>query len=554
MSNVDFDFWVFIAGLGIFLFGMYHLENGLKGLAGNSLKKVLQRFTNRSWKGILTGAVVTAVLQSSSLVNLLVVAFLGGGIITLQNSLGVVFGANLGTTATAWLVATLGFKVDIADFSLPFLAIGTLSYLLMDSRPVLKHLGGFLIGFGLLFLGLDYMKIAVAGIAEQIDLSRYAGLGLWVFLLIGIIVTALIQSSSAMIVIVLSALNAELVDIYQAVAMVIGANIGTSSTLILASLKGSADKKRLALANVVFNLTAGAVTFLLLRQLVHATIYYLDIREPLMELVLLNTAINLIGILLFFPFLKPLGRFMRNRFKKSEPKGECIYIRNVTPQVADVAIKALDKELTHIFVLTQDFILSGLKVQEKDSRKSTSFWRGIIALKTDMLDKYQKLKKMEDEVTDFYTQIQEHILSEAEADLVALYMLKLRSLIYAAKNIKDVLQNIRTIDESDDQVAREVLSRLQAFASKKLQELADYASNGEDILHAEAWNKDLEQFYNETLNYFYKNIHTNQQKSVPASTMTNVIKKVVASVEELSLSVANKEIEAQTMRVVSPIR
>lgn len=202
MNIADFDLWMFIAGLGIFLFGMFHLENGLKGLAGNSFKKLLQRFTNKRWKGILTGSFVTAILQSSSLVTLLVLAFLGSGMITLQNSLGVVFGANLGTTVTAWIVATVGFKLNIADLSYPFLAIGSLSYLLLDKRPVLKNWGSFLIGFGLLFLGLDFMKTSIENVAQQVDLSLYADLGLWIFPLIGLIITVLIQSSSAMIVIV----------------------------------------------------------------------------------------------------------------------------------------------------------------------------------------------------------------------------------------------------------------------------------------------------------------------------------------------------------------
>jgi phosphate:Na+ symporter len=314
LKTVDLDIWLFIAGLGVFLFGMFHLENGLKGLAGNSFKKLLYRFTNRSWKGILTGFFVTAILQSSSLVTLLVLAFLGAGMISLQNSLSVVFGANLGTTVTAWIVAAIGFKLDIADFSFPFLAIGTLSYLLLDKRPVFKNWGSFLIGFGLLFLGLGFMKTSIENVAEQVDLSLYANLGLWVFLLIGIFITVLIQSSSAMIVIVLSALNADLLTIHQSVAMIIGANIGTTSTLIIASVKGTADKKRLAAANVIFNLVAGTLCFFLLNNLVYFTIHWLHIEEPLMELVFLNTIINLMGIVIFLPFIPNLARLMNNQF------------------------------------------------------------------------------------------------------------------------------------------------------------------------------------------------------------------------------------------------
>ncbi|MDP3452285.1 MAG: Na/Pi symporter, partial [Bacteroidales bacterium] len=435
MKTVDFDLWMFIAGLGIFLFGMFHLENGLKGLAGNSFKKLLQRFTDKRWKGILTGSFVTAILQSSSLVTLLVLAFLGGGMISLQNSLGVVFGANLGTTVTAWIVATVGFKLNISDLSYPFLAIGSLSYLLLDSRPVLKNWGSFLIGFGLLFLGLDFMKTSIENVAGQVDLGLYANLGLWIFLLIGIIITVLIQSSSAMIVIVLSALNADLITIHQSVAMIIGANIGTTSTLIIASMNGTADKKRLAASNVIFNLVAGTVCFLLLNQLVYFTIHFLRIEEPLMELVFLNTIINLIGIVIFFPFIPALSRFMNKQFIKSEPSGKSLYIKNVDPEVSDVALLALDNEISRVYSLVEEFILDCLLVR-KDNRNKPSGLKNIFRAERNLLETYNQLKSIEDEITDYYIQIQKFNLSESEADLTANYLIRLRSMVIAAKNIK----------------------------------------------------------------------------------------------------------------------
>src|SRR3989339_1415362 len=134
MQKIPFDFWMFLAGLGVFLFGMRHLEDGIKGLAGKSFQNFIKRFTSKSWKGILTGTFVTAVLQSSSMVTLLVLAFLGAGILGLKSALGIVLGANLGTTITAWIVAALGFKMNIADFSYPFLAVGILSYLFLKSK------------------------------------------------------------------------------------------------------------------------------------------------------------------------------------------------------------------------------------------------------------------------------------------------------------------------------------------------------------------------------------------------------------------------------------
>jgi len=534
---MDFDFWLFLAGLGIFLFGMYHLENGLKGLAGKSFKQLLQRFTNKSWKGILTGTFVTAVLQSSSLVNLLVLAFLGGGILSLHHSLGVVLGANLGTTFTAWIVATLGFKLNVSELSFPLLAMGVFSYLLFDKRPFLKNLGAFLMGFGLLFLGLDYMKIAIEAVAAHIDLSQYANLGLWVFLLIGLVVTGLIQSSSAMIVIVLSALNAGIIDLHQSVALIIGSGIGTTSTLILGSLNGSADKKRLSLANIIFKTVAGLITFIFIDQLIFLTINYFRISEPLMELVFLNTLINVIGIVIFYPVLTPFTNLMNKCFLKSEPKGECRYIRNAIPDVPDVAIKALDKELEYVFDLTNDFILSCLRLKNSDMPKS-SFLGNIVKIEINPLEKYNRLKRIEDEITEFSMLIQEHNLSEEEAGRLSSYMLTIRAMITAAKNIKDVFLNIRQIDESEDIATREILKQLQEFALTKIDALRKFELDKENVIPVSEWQNEFDLFYNKAIENLYISVKTKAKREVPISTFSNAIKKTVSALEDLTLAVS----------------
>jgi len=538
MKSIDFDFWLFIAGLGVFLFGMYHLENGLKGLAGKSFKRLLQRFTNRSWKGIITGTFVTAILQSSSLVTLLALAFLGSGILNLYHSLGIVLGANLGTTVTAWVVATLGFKLNVSELSYPLLAMGVFSYLLFDKRPFLKNLGAFLMGFGLLFLGLDYMKLAIEEVAAHIDLTQYANLGLWVFLLIGLVVTALIQSSSAMIVIVLSALNAGIIDLHQSVALVIGSSIGTTSTLILGSLKGSADKKRLSLANIIFKTVAGLITFLFIDQLIFLTVTYFNIREPLLELVFLNTLINIIGIVIFYPFLFPFTKLLNKLFKKSEPKGECKHIRNAIPDVPDVALKALENELNYIFDLTQEYILSCLRIKNGSKQKS-SFLGNIVKVEINPFEKYNRLKLIEDEIVEFYMLIQEQNLTEEEANMLTSYMIKTRALITAAKNIKDVVVNIRQMDESEDEATHEILKQLQEFTSRKIAELKKYESEQEAVIPLTEWHNEFELFYNITIENLYKSIKTNVKRDVPASTITNAIKKTVSALEELTLAVSN---------------
>jgi len=536
MKEVAFDYWMFLAGLGIFLFGMYHLEDGVKGLAGKSFKNLLHRFTNKTWQGIITGTVVTGILQSSSMVMLLVLAFLGGGMISLRNSLGVVLGANLGTTFTAWIVATLGFKMNIADFSFPFLAIGIVSYLFLKSRPFLKNLGGFLVGFGLLFLGLDFMKVSVENIAGEIDLAIFANYGLWAFLLLSLVITGLIQSSSAMIVIILSALNAGLVDIYQSVAMVIGANIGTTATLVIGSLGGTADKKRLSLANVIFNLFAGILVFFFIHELVYAAYYVFKVEDPLMELVLLNTLLNLIGIVLIYPFLGPFERFLRHRFLHAEPAGETLYIKNISPDVSDVALNALDKELKRVYLYTREFILDCLRIGTNDNHKDSG-WKMIFRRDSDLRKRYDKIKRLEDELTSYYAQLQEQNLNITEAEQLTASMMGLRSIVYGAKDMKDVMHNIQFMMENEDPLGIEILKRLQEFVRHRLEEVNSSLEVENQPVRIPNWLQQNETFYNETINYLYKNIKSRNMEGVPISTITNVVKQTVSSMDNVSSSI-----------------
>lgn len=548
MQDIPFDFWMFLAGLGIFLFGMRHLEEGIKGLAGKSFQNFIKRFTNRSWKGILTGTFVTGILQSSSMVTLLVLAFLGAGMLTLKNALGVVLGANLGTTITAWIVAALGFKMNIADFSFPFLALGILSYLFLESRPVLKNIGVFLIGFGLLFLGLDFMKAALDAVADQIDMSFFAQYGLWAFLLLGLIVTALVQSSSAMIVIILSALNAGLIDVYQSFAMIIGANMGTTSTLLLGSIGGTADKKRLAVANVIFNSTAGIIIFLFLKQVVDGVYTFFKMTDPLMELVLLNTLLNLAGILLFLPFLGPFQKYLKRQFKSAEPSGETLYIKNSTTEFPDVALKAIKDELGLVYIHVQDFIYQSYALGTLAPKSSG--WKSIFQTAVNLNDKYDKIKRIEDELTSFYSQLQEQNLNTNEAEELTSSMLSLRSLVYGAKDIKDVIHNIKYMTESEDPLALEVLKRLQIFVKNHSEEMIKMVhKQKENIKGIKQIVDKNELFYEEMIAFLYGNIKNHSKKGVPISTMTNVIKQTVSSMNNLYTALQIKEIKFKEVEI-----
>ncbi|WP_377068662.1 Na/Pi cotransporter family protein [Negadavirga shengliensis] len=532
MMEESFDFWKFLAGIGIFLWGMNQLEFALRELAGKSFKDLLQRFTDTGWKGILVGTLITAILQSSSLVTLMVLAFLGGGMISLRNSLGVVLGANLGTTFTAWIVATLGFKISVADFAFPFLALGTLTYLFMSSRPFLKNSGIFLVGFGLLFLGLDFMKTAIENIAEQIDLRDYTGYGLWVFLLVGIVVTALIQSSSAMIVIVLSALNADVIEMNHALALTIGANIGTTFTLVIGAIGGTADKKRLSLANLIFKSVAGVSTFFLIDEMISLAAGVFQIADPLMELVLLNTLINVFGILIFYPFLGNMEKWLRKQFGSSEPKGVSVFIKHVSTEMPSVAILSFEKEIALVLDRTMKFIKK-LMTKSFGPKKDASVWKRIIYQPKDLMSEYAMLKYLEDELTEYGIHVQEENLRAEEAESLMLMMRALRSMVYGAKEFKDIIHNIKEMEASEDPLVSELLQNLKETVIACLSQLKTYHEGDryEDNLLVE--EKPSVRFgYFEIIHSLYQKLKFHKP-DVPISTLTNVIRQVFSGLDHM---------------------
>jgi len=246
----EINIWQFLAGLGVFLLGMSLIEEALETLAGRTFKKFLRRHTQHPIKAIGSGILVTVILQSSSVVSLMVLAFVGAGVIELKNAIGVIIGANLGTTFTGWVVAYFGFSLDIENAIMPMLAIGGLSVAFLTNKKWYQHLGKLLIGLGFLLMGLLYMKEGMELFAQQIDLSILKESSPYWMFLVGFVLTAIIQSSSASMVITLSALSAGIVTLPAAAAMVIGSDLGTTVTTIIGGIKGTKAKKRVALSQV----------------------------------------------------------------------------------------------------------------------------------------------------------------------------------------------------------------------------------------------------------------------------------------------------------------
>ncbi|MGF1670021.1 MAG: Na/Pi cotransporter family protein, partial [Balneolaceae bacterium] len=255
----EFELWTFLAGLGIFLFGMHMMEESIRLLSGGAFKSLIRRFTGTRPRAIFSGMTSTAILQSSSAVSLMVLAFVGAGIMSLTQAIAVMMGAKIGTTATAWIVAVFGFKMDIDAFSLPLIGIGGLGMIALARSPKYVNISKFLVAFGFLFMGLDYMKNSVDQISNMIDPAMFEGYGIVVFALVGMVLTAIMQSSSATIAIVLTMLFSGIISFASGAAMVIGANVGTTVTVLLGSIGALVSKKQAAVSLLVFTTTTAVL-------------------------------------------------------------------------------------------------------------------------------------------------------------------------------------------------------------------------------------------------------------------------------------------------------
>lgn len=304
-----------LGGLGLFLIGMSIMTGGLKDLAGDTLRDWLARFTRSPLTGATIGAFGTAVLQSSSATTVMAVGFAGAGLLTFPQALGVIFGANLGTTVTGWLIALLGFKLSLSAIVMPLIFAGAILRL-FGGRKV-AAIGFALAGFGLIFAGITMLQTAMEGAGDFVTPQTFPSdtvLGRVLLVGIGIVITLVTQSSSAGVATAITAVHVGTISFSQAAAMVIGMDVGTTFTAALATVGGNVGAKRTGAAHVVYNLMTGVGAFLLLPWFV---IGWEKLRsdtvasDPELALVLFHTLFNGLGVLIVLPFTNQFARFIQ---------------------------------------------------------------------------------------------------------------------------------------------------------------------------------------------------------------------------------------------------
>ncbi|HLP50052.1 MAG TPA: Na/Pi symporter [Chitinophagales bacterium] len=442
-----------LAGIGMFLFAMYLLEESLKNLSGRKFKLFLQRITKNRFSAVAGGAVVTAVLQSSSMVSLMVLAFVGAGVFSLENALSVILGANLGTTLTGWLVATLGFKVSIEVAAYPAVFAGGVLLIVLGNRKSVKYLSYFLIGFGLVFIGLSFMKTAMESQVKEFDFARYANMSLAVFLLIGFIVTTLVQSSSVTMALTLSALHAGAIGFPAGAAIVLGSETGTTIKILVSAVGGNVSKKRVALGTFLFNLSLTAVAFALLKPILHTITGILNISDPLIGLVTFSTFTNILTIVIFLPILTPFAKFLE-RFFKSTDATVAAFIGHANVAEPETALDLFRRETEYFMhnAMLFNLELFGIDTrmqQEISVFKDINVKRKFFSKPAE--EKYVFLKELQGELQVFYLELRAR-LQDAQGPQLNQYISSVRSTMYAVKCIKDIGSNISNLSNSSKDI------------------------------------------------------------------------------------------------------
>jgi phosphate:Na+ symporter len=478
------DFKEIAAGVAIFLFGMLSLEEGFKSFTGGILERILKKTTDKLWKSIGFGVVSTTLMQSSSLVSVITISFLSAGLIGLSEGIGIVFGANLGTTTGAWLIAGFGLKVKISAYAMPMLVFGVI--LIFQNSKALKGVGYILAGLGFLFLGISHMKDGFEAFKDTINLAEYAVSGypgLFLFTAMGIFATVVMQSSHATLVLILTALAAGQITYENGLALAIGANVGTTITAIIGSLSANVQGKRLAGAHLIFNMTTGLIAIVFIHQFVIAVDYLSSAvgiahDDYTLKLAVFHTIFNLVGILVMIPFIGKLDyyltRFMRDKVTKvSQPK----YLYNASIDFPDTAVKSIRDETIHIYQNSLEIIVHALNFTMNNLRSDENL--ETVAKKQKKIQPFNVDKAYNSNVKSIYSEV---IMFIARANFTwreeqsgSLHWLRdaNQNLAKSIKAVKHLQKNLDKYILSDNEFIRQEYNQMRIDIMDLLRKLED---------------------------------------------------------------------------------
>ncbi|MCB0382491.1 MAG: Na/Pi cotransporter family protein [Psychroserpens sp.] len=450
------NFKTIAAGIAILLFGMMMLEEGFKVFTKGPLQSLLKKATNKLYKSISAGALVTGLIQSSSLVTVITISFISAGLISLSGGIGLIFGANIGTTATAWLVAGFGLKINISALAMPMLVFGIIFS--VQKKVSLKGLGNVLAGLGFFFLGIHFMKEGFDVFKDHIDLTQYAisGFkGVLVYTALGIIITTILQSSSATLALILTALAAGQIEYENALALAIGANVGTTITAVLGSLGSNIAGKRLAGAHFIFNVFTGVVALVFiypLAQLVNtlSELAHIAATDYTLKLAMFHSIFNITGVIIMIPLIKTLERSLLKFFKdhKNKDIDEPKYLNEAVLKFPGSLISALMNESKYLYKnAVFEIVAHALNIHREDI-KSDEKVKNIIKkstknLQTDVENLYYKKVK-----TIYGTIIRYAITAQNDLKLNKKEIIAISDIKIANRKMVEIIKDARELNKN----------------------------------------------------------------------------------------------------------
>ncbi len=500
--------------LGMFLYGMSLMSTGLQKAAGTGLRKLLASITSNPFKGVLTGLGVTAAIQSSSATTVMVVGFVNAGLLTLTQAIGVIMGANIGTTMTAWIIAVFGFKADISALAVPLMALGFIFS--VSKKDKLRNISELIIGFSLLFLGLSLMKSSVPDLRQTPEvlefITSWSGHGfasVLLFLALGTVLTLILQSSSATVALTLIMLNMGWIQFDMAAAMVLGENIGTTITANIAAAVGSVNAKRAALAHTVFNLFGVVWALAIFHPFINFVQWLVSLMgvdeatATIYGISMLHTTFNLLNTLLLVWFTKPIARLVTVLVKDKAPQedaseGGIRYLDYGLVSTPELAIAESSKEIVHFSKVMKNGLeyLAGA-INSADKEEKFKAYR-------DKLVRYEEISdKIEYEIVKFLNDLcKNHLSNESKALVRSQIRIsgELESLGDSGESISRSLMHMRAYGRklSPEHMAK--LSQMVGLLSQAYEDMIWNLENADklkDISNAELDEKAINQFRNE---------------------------------------------------------
>lgn len=513
-----FSILTLLGSLGLFLYGMTLMSEALQKVAGDKLRNILAAMTSNSLSRILTGLFITAVIQSSSATTVMVVSFVNAGLLSLVQSIGVIMGANIGTTFTAWLISLLGFKADIAILAIPLIGFG-FAFMMCKAKKK-KSIGELIIGFALLFLGLSFLKDSVPDLQNSPEvlefLQQWTGYGfgsILMFVAIGTILTIVLQSSSATMALTLVMCNNGWIPFEMGAAMVLGENIGTTITANIAAAVANVSARRAAMAHCVFNIF-GVVWVLILFHpflfVVSKIIMGIGLDNPLVAgaspnstlyaISMVHTLFNICNTLVLVWFTNQIAQFVTKIIKGKKEEGEVFrlqYIQGGVLNTAELSLNQAKEEIVHYAdICRRQYVYAKEAINETDPEKFDALYK--------KLEHYEQVTdRIELEIAKFLDQVKDGVISEESARRIqAMYKIisELESVGDSGFNIARILQRRNIHNMKFDEPMIKKLNYMTELLERGFDAMIFNLKKGYTQINDIANAQDIEQDINEYRN------------------------------------------------------